>query len=351
MATRIDWRFWEHKKDNCAAIEPLLSLFADDMASEAEARRVTAHLPSCERCRHSLQWMQATRQVIVSRPVVAPPADLCARISRAIAESESPRVPVRPASRLLTLRPALGYGFSVALLVALGGGVLWNEAHQPLVPHQVQRTVVATNPSSGHQLLTPAAKPKRVQSILPSASVVANRNTPSQAPTLVHHAVVTHERPDLTAMAASGTRSTPAKVTFFQSAPHPVVVHHVVTTSSETLLANRTHPTPLPTLRVKTLRPSPAPQENTQIASLPPPVAPPSVRVLPPTVTPDQVHVASLTASPSLNDTLHSIAVSFNKAKIISSSFVANRNTIADTVAVATADSSGTATITHGPVR
>jgi hypothetical protein len=345
MATRIDWRFWEHKKDNCAAIEPLLSLFADDMASEAEARRVTAHLPSCERCRHSLQWMQATRQVIVSRPVVAPPADLCARISRAIAESESPRVPVRPASRLLTLRPALGYGFSVALLVALGGGVLWNEAHQPLVPHQVPRSVVATSQSPAHQSLSPAVLPKRVQSVPPQASVVANRSNPSPAPMLAHHSVVTHEHPDLTAMADTKTQMTPAKVTFVLNAPRPVAVHHMVTAPSETLLA-RTHPMTLPALRVKILRPSPAPQENTQVANLPPPVAPPSVHVLPPTVTPDQVHVASLTASPSLNDTLHSIAVSFNKAKITGSSFVANHNTIADNVATATADSSATAPIT-----
>ena len=88
----MNWRFWNWPDgsggDGCAAIEPLLSLYSDGMASSAEARRIEAHLKDCPDCRQALSWMQATRRVIAARPAEPPPADLRARIARAIAEAD-----------------------------------------------------------------------------------------------------------------------------------------------------------------------------------------------------------------------------------------------------------------------
>ena len=142
----MNWRFWNRSEDagdGCTAMEPLLSLYSDRMASPTEMRRVEAHLSGCPACRQALYWMQATQQVIAGRPPVPPPTDLRARIARAIAESESVKVPalttpVRPARRPLILRPALAYGLSVAVFAAVTGSLLWN-AHQP-VRHQSNQT-------------------------------------------------------------------------------------------------------------------------------------------------------------------------------------------------------------------
>ena len=129
----MNWRFWDRTGgaggDGCTAIEPLLSLYTDGMASPAEARRVEAHLKDCDGCRQALGWMQATRRVIAARPAVPPPVDLRSRIARAIAEADGVPAPVRralPARRPLTLRPALAYGLSFALLAALSGSLFWN---------------------------------------------------------------------------------------------------------------------------------------------------------------------------------------------------------------------------------
>ena len=154
----MNWRFWDRTGkecgDGCAAIEPLLSLYSDGMASPAEARRAEAHLEDCADCQQSLRWMQTTHQVIAARPVMPPPADLRARIARAIAEAEAAkapavkapvvRTPVRPVRRPLMLRPALAYGLSVAVLVAIGGGVVW-KSNQPV---HMARGIGPTTPST-----------------------------------------------------------------------------------------------------------------------------------------------------------------------------------------------------------
>ena len=122
----MNWSFWTQPRqpgshasdlDSCDTIDPLLSLYADQMASSEEKIRVEAHLPGCESCRESLGWTQATRRTLSSRPVMLPPADLRARIAGAIAASTVVSG-VRP-HRVFALRPTYAAAASLSILGAL----------------------------------------------------------------------------------------------------------------------------------------------------------------------------------------------------------------------------------------
>lgn len=123
--------------DNCSHIRPLLSLMSDGMASAKEAKEAEAHLQTCADCRQSLLWIDATRQVIALRPVALPPADMRARIARAIAASAETSVPAVPIAmptvrRTFTLRPAYAAAASVALAGVFLGHYLLTTGHAPV---------------------------------------------------------------------------------------------------------------------------------------------------------------------------------------------------------------------------
>lgn len=115
----MKWPFWTRNQpvisDDCDSIDPLLSLYADGMASPAEAQRVTAHLPGCDSCRESLAWMQVTQRALAARPVVRPPADLRVRIAAAIAASSVPVSSGTRPARSFVLRPAYAAAASLAI--------------------------------------------------------------------------------------------------------------------------------------------------------------------------------------------------------------------------------------------
>ncbi len=125
---RMNWQFWLHNRplppadplENCAHVRPLLSLMSDGMASAKEAKEAQAHLQACADCRQALLWIEATRQAIALRPVVLPPADMRARIARAIAASAETAVPAVPVAmpavrRTFAVRPAYAAAASVAI--------------------------------------------------------------------------------------------------------------------------------------------------------------------------------------------------------------------------------------------
>ena len=170
----MNWSFWTQPRqpgshaselDCCDTIDPLLSLYADHMASSEETVRVEAHLPGCESCRESLGWMQATRRTLSSRPVMLPPADLRARIAGAIAASA-----VEPGARPLrvfALRPAYAAAASLSIL-----GVL----------------------VLGHSLLTaPKVKPQNpAPKLVASLPPVVADKAPTVSPPLVPRMIVKH---------------------------------------------------------------------------------------------------------------------------------------------------------------
>ncbi len=134
---RMNWQFWLHNRplppadplENCAHVRPLLSLMSDGMASAKEAKEAQAHLQACADCRQALLWIEATRQAIALRPVVLPPADMRARIARAIAASAETAVPAVPvampaARRTFAVRPAYAAAASVAVAGAFLGHFL-----------------------------------------------------------------------------------------------------------------------------------------------------------------------------------------------------------------------------------
>ena len=141
------WSFQSSPQSVCDTIEPLLSVYADGMASAAEARQVDAHLPGCEHCRAALSWMQATRTTLASRPVAVPPPDLHSRIALAIAASSAAPVSLRPA-RVFSLRTAYA---AVASVTALGIALsypLWHTPTEMAAKHPARPMVAATVPPS-----------------------------------------------------------------------------------------------------------------------------------------------------------------------------------------------------------
>ena len=208
--------FWTRTQpltpDDCGAIDPLLSLYADSMASPEEARRVEAHLPDCADCRASLAWMQATQRALAARPVVSPPVDLRARITDAIAASSAAPVPApltaRPA-RVFVLRPAFAAAASLTFLGAVVSYGLLHQSPQVTVPPVKAPVAVAD--------LRPAH---------PSAPI----NPPSLSPSIVKRHSVVHLQP---------ARSNPDLVAHVQpdeSRPEPAVTKKtpVVASSAKT---------------------------------------------------------------------------------------------------------------------
>ncbi len=139
------WSFRSLPLNACDSIEPLLSVYADGMASHAEARRVEAHLPECENCRAALSWMQATRTVLASRPVAVPPPGLHSRIALAIAASSPAPVTLRPA-RVFTVQAAYAAAASVTALGAVLGYALWHTPVEVPVKHPARPVVLAAVP-------------------------------------------------------------------------------------------------------------------------------------------------------------------------------------------------------------
>ena len=158
--------------------------------------------------------------------------------------------------------------------------------------------------------------------------------------------------PDLTTASADTERGpTPPRISPLRAAPRPATARHVLTPPQGALLASR-----VPSFASRPLRVKPVPSAMApQVASRPAPqalpdVPGPSVRVLTPAVTPDETRTAVYT--PSLNGTLRGVAVALqHKATLTGRTFTANSRTVAANFTLATADSSGTANITEGPVR
>lgn len=182
----MEWRFWARTRpaqfdasgDDCEAIEPLLPLYGDGMASAAEARLVESHLPGCESCRESLAWMQATRRALCGRPVLSPPVDLHARIAEAIAASEAAPLRLRPA-RTFTTRPAFA---AAASLAAVGLFLGYSLTHLPrpgvavtAPPHSIANVPSVTPPA----VITPTkpTAPSMTAKKLKSVPLVADNNT------------------------------------------------------------------------------------------------------------------------------------------------------------------------------
>lgn len=212
--------FWSFRTsappDNCDTIEPLLSVYTDDLALPADVQRIDAHLPGCEGCRVALSWMQATRAALASRPVAVPPPglhsrialaialssrpvavpppDLHSRIARAIAASSPAPVLRRPA-RVFTLRTAYA---AAASLTALGIALsypLWHTPGEVAVTHPAKPSVLAAAPP-----VKTTVTPKTTRSLVASSAVnpaaakhmiIARKTVPAAVTPLKHVATNT----------------------------------------------------------------------------------------------------------------------------------------------------------------
>ena len=163
------------RPEPCDALAPLLSPYADGVATDGESRRVEAHLIGCDSCRETLFWTQATHRTLAARPVALPPADLRSRIASAIAASEAAPISLRPA-RVFALRSTYAAAASLTVLGIVLSYPLWHTpartARPALPPAQVATQTPAAKPS-------PAALPHPRIVKTPHAQVAAN--TPHDA--------------------------------------------------------------------------------------------------------------------------------------------------------------------------
>lgn len=222
----MKWPFWTRPQpvtlDNCETIDPLLSLYADGMASSEEARRVTAHLPGCDSCRESLAWMQATQRALAGRPVVRPPAALRARIAAAIAASSAAPISVSSAARparSFALRPAYAAAASLAILGIVSYSVLHSpqNVHHTITPHNqvaglppIENSSPTVKPTVPDVILKPTIKHHSHGSVKPAPinrPLVASNPTDAESssppvkvkvPVLAHRTVKVAEKPSPT---------------------------------------------------------------------------------------------------------------------------------------------------------
>ncbi len=224
----MKWPFWTRSQpvilDDCETIDPLLSLYADGMASPEEARHVTAHLPGCDACRESLAWMQATQRALSARPVVRPPAALRARIAAAIAASSAVPLPIssgtRPA-RSFALRPAYAAAASLTVLGVIGYSVLREHpaanVKNPVTPPNqvavlppVENSSPNVKPTMPDVVIRPTIKRHSHGSVMPAPvnpPLIANNSTDEEpsatpfkvkTPVIAHRAVKVAEKPSPT---------------------------------------------------------------------------------------------------------------------------------------------------------
>ncbi len=273
----MEWRFWARTRpahltafgdasgDDCEAVEPLLSLYGDGMASPAEARLVETHLPGCESCRESLAWMQATRRALSGRPVQSPPAGLHARIAEAIAASDAAPLRLRPARTFVT-RPAFAAAASLAA-VGLFLGYSLSHPTQPIV------AVKSVPPPS--VAAVPAPPPSVTAAPLKPSAPVVTAKKPTPAPIVANRDIA----PGNTVLVPRTPEKNMERLA--QTAPPTVALRpklKPVTPPPPSLVAVKT-PAPV---KIKTLKPLP-PKPSVLTARNE--VKKPDVHVLPPIVT------------------------------------------------------------------
>jgi hypothetical protein len=266
----MNWLPWTTPRtapDDCDSLDPLLSLYADGMASPQEVRRVESHLPGCAECRQSLLWMQATRRALAARPVVPPPHDLRARIAEAIAASSAAPLAARPV-RSFRLRPAFAAAASLSVIGLLSYGLL----HAPAPPetvHPQPPAAVATVPHTGALPVTPGAV------VRPAASPQPLHHASPVLPDAGRMAVVPSESSEVITLAPPAAEPPSARNTATVRPPAPNVAPLVPAKPRLPRLQKRTAPRPSVTLMAhQNVRPDVSPAHH---APVPEPSRGPSV--------------------------------------------------------------------------
>lgn len=310
----MNWRFWTAKKgsdaDTCADIEPLLSLDVDGMAAPEERRRIHSHLLDCEACRKAQRWIAATQTVLGARPLVAPPANMRARIAQALAAAPAIPVARQPVRRPLLLRPATALAFSVVLAGAfVGHAYLTGTSSHPAGPQPP--TVIAVLPPPTAPLV-PSTVP--FVTALPSTHrhPIATIKPPVKhndkiafvptetAPTEITPPAVIEHKPAPDNIVARLVKPAPRPAIHPQPTPEKIAAKPSPKPRRPLLASANVHSTPdfskPPTheLAPKTAHPAPAPQTETHVAALlPAPTHEPARETVTPEPSHHDVQVAS----------------------------------------------------------
>jgi hypothetical protein len=180
----MNWPFWSLSRPaqllSCESIEPLLSLYADGMASAEETRLVKAHLPDCADCRDALSWMQATHRTLAARPVIVPPADLHSRIAEAIAASSAAPISLRPA-RSFRLVPAYAAAASLTVLGVLSYS-LWHSPPEVALRPATKPMPLAFVPKSAAK--SPQSRLPQQVKVTPAQRMVASNTLAAVKPAI-----------------------------------------------------------------------------------------------------------------------------------------------------------------------
>lgn len=283
--------------DDCGTINPLLSLYADGMASAEEAQRLETHLPGCAACREALAWMQATQRALAARPVMSPPAALRARIAEAIAASAAAPVPAR-AARAFVLRPALAAAASLtALGIVVSYGLLHHPSEVAVHPTVKQPMVAVVSPTNS---ASPVIKPPTMTGpgIKPP---VAHRPSPAVRPARTNPALMARVQPDEAQPEATEVKMPTEASSRIKRAetsapviaplrPHLSLVKKTVLPhfKPEMMAINKHLVSPVETHRAKVVQPEPRKPET--IVAVAPHASTPSTPTFvekPPVITPD----------------------------------------------------------------
>jgi hypothetical protein len=167
------WQRLIRRKPACARYESLVSVYADGMASQKEARLVEAHIAACPECRALLASIRVTSGAFSDQPAPQMPAGLPERLRLAILQERLlEQTPVSiPVSRTpsRSLMPRLTFAASLA-------GVIFVAALAYDLRSASQNSQYGAKPN--HVALVPKGTPAPINRVTPpvptpSSTVVA----------------------------------------------------------------------------------------------------------------------------------------------------------------------------------
>src|SRR5579862_3652402 len=182
------WQRLTRRASACERYETLVSLYADGMASQKEARLVEEHVAACDHCRAHLSAIRATSGVLAKNPEIEFPVGLSERLRLAIAQERmSGQAPARRTSaRALAPRLAFAGVLATMAIVAVAVHDMQSQPQGNRLAAVPVKGVTAPNPevsapvTHGSALTAPPSLPKMASSEAgkpDSASVIPHKRT------------------------------------------------------------------------------------------------------------------------------------------------------------------------------
>ena len=147
-------------KDTCENVHEMLSLYIDDMLTEAETKQVEKHLQTCQACRAEYVFLKSIVSTAQSMPKLTVDTAFHEKIMENVAQAAKESQKPKPARKNVW---KLASGFAAAAAV-------------------VALSVISLNSLPGHPELTPKGQTEPIQSEAPQEATASETKDSSDTP-------------------------------------------------------------------------------------------------------------------------------------------------------------------------